>query len=117
ALRMGEEQVAVHPYVFRLVCSNGAIMAQAIQTRHIEAGECAAPEQTLADVRAAIQACATEEAFTTAAEQMRSAAEVQVDTALNLLPMLSRLPARLVSQVLPEIMQRFFADGDRSRFG
>src|SRR5439155_18888193 len=36
ALRASECDISVHPYVFRLVCKNGAIMAHAIQTRHIE---------------------------------------------------------------------------------
>src|SRR5207248_11308595 len=98
-------------------CSNGAIMAQAIQTRHLEAGEYTTPEATAVDVRAAIQACCVEDAFATAAEQMRSALEMEVDLALNLLPMVSRLPAHVASQVLPQIVQRFFGEGDRSRFG
>jgi hypothetical protein len=117
ALRACEGEVWVHPYVFRLVCRNGAIMAQAIQTRHIEAGDFATPEATAADVRAAIRACSAEEAFTTAAEQMRSALEAEVDIALNLLPTLSRLPSHVASQLVPQIVERFFGDGDRSRFG
>ena len=36
ALRATGLEVSVHPYVFRQVCSNGAIMAQAIQTRHVD---------------------------------------------------------------------------------
>jgi len=117
ALRACEGEVWVHPYVFRLVCRNGAIMAHAIQTRHIEASEYATPEATATDVRAAIQACSAEEAFTTAAEQMRSALEAEVDIALNLLPTLSRMPSHVAAQLVPQIVQRFFGEGDRSRFG
>ena len=35
ALRMSGGEAWVHPYVVRQVCSNGAIMAQAIETRHV----------------------------------------------------------------------------------
>ena len=33
ALRSSETEIWVHPYLFRQVCTNGAIMAQAIQSR------------------------------------------------------------------------------------
>jgi hypothetical protein len=36
ALRAVDDLVNIHPYTFRLVCSNGAIMAQAVQTATVE---------------------------------------------------------------------------------
>src|SRR4051812_18632007 len=36
AVMMADREVRVHPYVFRKVCSNGAIMAQSVRTRRIE---------------------------------------------------------------------------------
>src|SRR5438270_1566246 len=36
ALRADEEQVCVHPYVFRLICKNGAIWAHALETVRID---------------------------------------------------------------------------------
>src|SRR6266849_3041875 len=39
ALRLCGPAVLVHPYVFRQVCRNGAIMAQALQTRRVVRGE------------------------------------------------------------------------------
>src|SRR5438128_847395 len=65
--------ISVHPYVFRLVCKNGAIMAHAIQTRHIEGSDFVAPEEVAGAVRIAVRHCCAEDAFTVAAEQMRSA--------------------------------------------
>src|SRR5262245_22651859 len=35
ALRATEQEICVHPYIFRLICANGAIMAQATQTERI----------------------------------------------------------------------------------
>jgi hypothetical protein len=117
ALRANEREVWVHPYVFRLVCRNGAIVAHALQTRHITGEEGATTEEVVAEVRAAVQACAAVEAFTTSAEEMRSAREVEADTALNLLPLLSRLPAGTRTHLLRTIMERFFHESDHSRFG
>lgn len=116
ALRATECDISVHPYVFRLVCKNGAIMAHAIQTRHIEGRDFVTPEEVAGAVRAAVRDCCAEDAFTVAAEQMRSARETQADMALNLLPLLSRMPAEAVSQVFRPIIERFFQEADRSRF-
>jgi hypothetical protein len=117
ALRAGEREVWVHPYVFRLVCRNGAIMAQAIQSRQVEISEFTSPEEAAEDVRRAVRACCAEEAFSLAAEQMRSAREVQVDAALNLLPLVSRMPSGAGGRFVRDIMDRFFREGDPSRFG
>jgi hypothetical protein len=117
ALRASGREVWVHPYVFRLVCSNGAIMAHAIQTRHVEGQDFAAPEEVAEEVRQAMRACCAEEVFTGAAEQMRSAREAAADSALNMLPMLARLPAGAGGQFLQTILDRFFQEADHSRFG
>src|SRR5260370_41645185 len=45
ALMATEDEVSVHPYVYRLVCKNGAIVAQAIQTRQIGGGDFLPPEE------------------------------------------------------------------------
>src|SRR5215470_4590295 len=63
AIRASEQDVFVHPYTFRLVCRNGAIIAHAIQTRHIEIGDVAEPVPVEWAIREAIQACCTPEAF------------------------------------------------------
>src|SRR4051812_22673906 len=39
AIRATDEELCIHPYVFRQVCTNGAIMAHAIETRVIRRGE------------------------------------------------------------------------------
>src|SRR5262245_35858977 len=36
ALRATETDVWIHPYVFRQICSNGAIIAHAVQTRLLD---------------------------------------------------------------------------------
>jgi hypothetical protein len=117
ALRATVREVWVHPYVFREVCSNGAIMAHAIQTQHIEDLDCLTPEEATPLVRAAVQACCVEEAFTAATEEISAAGTIEADLALNMLPLLSRLRSHFATEILSDIMNRFFRDADRSRFG
>ena len=116
ALRASVLGVWVHPYVFRLVCRNGAIIAHAIQTRQLEAHEFTTPEEAAETVREAVRACTSSEAFMAAANEMRSAGHTEADMALSLLPMVSRLPADVLPGVMGAIMERFFHDSDQSRF-
>jgi hypothetical protein len=113
ALRMSGCEAWVHPYVFRQVCSNGAILAQAIETWHLAEIDVRDPGEVVPELRQAIQACASPEAFTVTAQQMRSAHDARADLVLSLMPFLSRLPGTIMTAVL----QRFFGDGDQSAFG
>jgi hypothetical protein len=119
AIRATGEEICVHPYLFRQVCRNGAIMAQAIQTWQIARDDdpCLVGEAPLGTLREAIRASGSEEAFWTSAEQMRSAREVQADLALTILPMLGRMPKEMVNQLLGSIMDRFARERDNSSFG
>ncbi|HEX4606995.1 MAG TPA: hypothetical protein VH092_02200, partial [Urbifossiella sp.] len=76
AIRADGRDVFVHPYVFRQVCSNGCIVATAIETRHVELGDFPSVEEAEEAVREAIQLCAAPEAFADAAGRMRSATEM-----------------------------------------
>jgi hypothetical protein len=117
ALKALGTEVWLHPYVFRLVCRNGAIMAQAIQTQHL--GDLHLREGDEAEflVREAIRGCCAEEAFTTAVQQMRSAREIQADLGLNLLPLLARFPSSQTGPLLRQILEQFGREADPSRFG
>jgi hypothetical protein len=117
ALRVHGPDLSVHPYVFRQVCTNGAIMAQAIESQRIEGFNSLPRYEAEQAVRSAVRACAVEEAFSAAAGQMRSAIDVELDRALTMLPMLARLPEAMRSRFMGEIMSRFMRDGDRSQFG
>src|SRR5207245_8847982 len=86
ALKATERAVWVHPYVFRQVCRNGAIMAHAIETRLVEADDFPICEEAAVEVRAGIQACAADDPFSAAAAQMRSAGNTQTNMWLRMLP-------------------------------
>jgi hypothetical protein len=121
ALRVAETDILVHPYVFREVCRNGAIMAQALETRRIERVESYlgpdGEEEVLAEVSAAVQTCGSQEAFHGAVEPMRLAATQEADIVLNLMPMLKHLPRESAAQMLGDIMVRYQSDRDSSRYG
>ena len=119
ALRATEEDVWVHPYVFRQVCSNGAIIAHATQTRHIERADFSLRlrAELAGAIREAIQESLRAEAFENAAEAMRSSVHSPVDLALTILPTLSRLPDAMPARVLPGLDPRsVLRSSSRSRF-
>ncbi len=118
ALRATEGEICVHPYTFRQVCSNGAIIVQSVQSRRIEDLGFLDPDEAESAVREAVRACCAEESFEAFAAEMRSASEERADRWLvNLMPMLSRLPQQDAPRILAAILERFTRDADSSRFG
>jgi hypothetical protein len=117
ALRMDSQQICVHPYIFRLVCENGAIMAQALQTRRIEYIGVLSPEQIETRLSEAIRACGAKEAFQTAVGEIRTTLEQEADMVMSLMPLLSRLPVEQASEMVARIMGEYHEARDRSLFG
>lgn len=118
ALMANEQEIRVHPYVFRQVCTNGAIRAHALQTARVSIPMWPAEAPaTLELLREAIAACGTTEAFRQGANEMRSALTARADIALALMPFLARQGAR-GGQLLAMIMGRFMQDEDgNTQFG
>jgi hypothetical protein len=117
ALRMTTSEICLYPYTFRLVCRNGAIIAQTLESRVIGELNQQDPVTTVRSLRESIEACCEPEVFRSTVHKMRSACNAQVDVALSLLPLLSRLSVGFSAKLLPQILDRFFHDGDRSQFG
>lgn len=115
AVKAAGGEVCVHPYVFRLVCRNGAITARVTGTRHLTGLDACDPDAAAA-VREAVRACCAGDAFAEAAAGMRTARERQAELGLAVLPLLSRFPGRGAG-VLRAVMDQFFGGDDRSRFG
>src|SRR6185295_15851633 len=115
--RATESEVWLHPYVFRTVCSNGAIMAHALQTRHLTELDLRDPWEAEQALREAIQVCCEDETFGTSAREFRSATEREADLSLNLLSLLSRISSHHAPDLQRAIMDQFFAGSDRSSFG
>jgi hypothetical protein len=117
ALKATAEEAWVHPYVFRLVCKNGAIMAQATQTRHLTDLQSRSWEGAANAVREAVRDCCAEEAFAESARQMRSAREADADRAISMLPLLSNVLELGGHDMATLILDQFFREGDQTRFG
>lgn len=118
ALRTDDGDVLVHPYVFREVCSNGAVWAQALGTQRIERAEFAASNERIAEtlvaIDAAIAACAEQTMFRNAVVEMKQATQVDAET--NLLLQMAAHSIALTTGVL-EAVRRFHRDRDQSLYG
>ncbi len=115
AIKANDEGVCVYPYVFRLVCKNGAIMAHAIEGRQIQHIQCWDPQLATISIREGIEACCTPEVFADNVSRIRSGCGTDIDMVLNLAPLLARYGAD--NKIFAQVLDRFFRDGDRSRYG
>ncbi len=116
ALRATDCEIAVHPYLFRTVCQNGAILAHAIQTRQVENSDFRLREVVTGELREAVRTCCQEGVFTEAAQEVRLTVHREVDVVLMMLPFISRLPSPRGADILRQIASRFLKDPARSQF-
>ena len=116
ALKAAGCDVSVHPYLFRLVCRNGAIRAQAIQTRRIDISEFITPQEASAAICKSVRACCLKEAFVQGVREVRATVDASVDFALQVVPVLSRLDPATATRLFQEIAFRFSEDPKRSGF-
>lgn len=128
AMRASEQELWAHPYVFRQVCSNGAIFAQAVQSRHVTGLDMLPSDESEILIREAIQSCCVAEAFEGAVAGMRSAIGETVEernamrTMSVLISMMrfrgshgTRADQEFLRTVM-EIGDRFHRQEDRSRY-
>jgi hypothetical protein len=105
------DQIRVHPYIFRQVCTNGAIMAEAVETRRVVMPTWPSEvASTTEELRQAIRACAAPAAFATGAAAMRKAVDHDVNLMLNLMPALGQISEEMRAQFLQPILERFMAE-------
>jgi hypothetical protein len=116
ALRATPEEVWVHPYTFRKVCENGAIMAHALEATHVRVATIE-HSQVLGQVRQAIRLCCDEEILAMATTEMRTAQQTGMDLALNLLSVMSHGPRGLGDPFMTEIVDRLLEGEDMSLYG
>jgi hypothetical protein len=109
--------VCLYPYVFRLVCTNGAIIAETLGAATVDDSELLDVYSGRQAVRDAVEACGDPDVFATNVRRMQSAATAEVDMALNLMPLVARFAGFGRGNLLAQVMDRFFRDGDDSQFG
>jgi hypothetical protein len=122
ALRVTFDEISIHPYTFRKVCRNGAVLARITDTCRLQRVPCdAAPgeiDEVLSDVSAAIQSAGDPAVFQQTVSLMRKATTVDSDLEL-FLSIAAAVPGgdELVAQFLSQIMRRVERGRDRSAFG
>jgi len=116
AIKATEEEISLYPYIFRLVCRNGAITAEAIGATIIEDLRLLDPHTTIQSIREGIEICLAREVFSENVQKMRKTTQSEADLVLNLLPFFSRNSPLASTDVLRRIMDRFFAEKDQSQF-
>ncbi len=117
AMRANDQGVWLHPYVFRLVCRNGAIMAQSARSKEIAEFYSLASDDAVAELRSAVRVCCEREAFSEAVKNIGASLHSPADLVLTLMPMLSRLPGGATGSFMRQIVERFFGESDKSSFG
>jgi hypothetical protein len=122
ALRTHQDQVHVHPYVFREVCRNGAISAIVLESTRIARHDFAASNEQIEDVlhgiRQAVGVCSDESVLNTAVVDMRQSMRNPADLnmLLNLIAM-TRDSEVVVSRYFDQIVEQFNVEGDDSVYG
>jgi hypothetical protein len=124
AVRAMATQIEVYPYTLREVCTNGAIVANALQGRQIErieAIDLGMPsfdtDVILAELRETVRLCASLDVFAAATQQMQTLTDIDGSHGLQTLHMLARMHPDDVTPYLPLIFGRFAMSEDQSAFG
>jgi hypothetical protein len=121
AVRTHDTEILIHPYSYRVVCTNGAIAAFATGSRVVERVEVAAPgtaiNAVLDELRAAIRAAAAPAALEVTIGAMRTAAQREADVMVQLLPLLPHMPPGMRASLVRTIVRRFEAERDGSVLG
>jgi hypothetical protein len=117
ALRATEDELSLHPYLFRQVCRNGAIMAQAIESLHVECLGVYSADEGTAMLREAIANCSQQRVFAKSLRGVQSLAMAEIDQLLNLIPYLSHFQQGGMEHFLAEILERYSLERDHTQFG
>src|SRR5258708_18408321 len=107
ALKATGADIWLYPYLFRLVCKNGAIIAQTLETRPLADLHLLEPDAALCAVRESIEACCAGEVFTDVIGKMRTACDRQADFLLTLMPLLSQHSRHRDVEMLSPVMALF----------
>ncbi|HEX5012400.1 MAG TPA: hypothetical protein VFY71_18575 [Planctomycetota bacterium] len=117
ALRAARGDVRVHPYLFRLVCRNGAILVEAAQSQRLIEIELLEVPEAMAVLRQSIGACCAAEAFTEAMARVRDGAAVRDVHAIQMMPIMAHMARRGSGFDPGEIWRRFLREADPTPYG
>jgi hypothetical protein len=117
AIRGSAEGIKLSPYVFRLVCTNGAIMAKAKETFVLDDLGYKHPDDILDTIRQGVEACAGEETFLHSVEGMRRSSESSDLMSVHVLSLLAHLMRRHFEFRRQATVHRFVNGPDHTLFG
>jgi len=117
ALRATEQDISVYPYIFRLVCSNGAILAHVLDAQHIWLADIPTLAEQEITLRSKVQACCAEDWFVDATLQMRRAQQTPEELMISLLPHFAHMPRLTAQRLMDSIMREWMRNADHSRYG
>lgn len=100
ALRATKSEICLHPYLFREVCRNGAIMAHALESWRVELSEYASEYDVIQSLQEAVGACSDRSVFAEQVDRVRASTGDPIDMTITMLSMSSRLPQSLLRQIL-----------------
>jgi hypothetical protein len=113
ALRATKQDVALHPYLFRLICSNGAIVSKALESRTLENVFQLSADEATRVIREGIEAASlTKEVFANTIRKIRESRRVQASETE-----VAAFRFSMRDAVSREAIARFARDGDHSRYG
>jgi hypothetical protein len=121
ALRTVGPIVSVHPYVYRTVCSNGAIAAQVTGTRQIRRVEFVSATEFVAaaidEIRLIVRQCAEPAVFEKTASGMQGARNVLAEAMISALPILERVPVDHREHIIDMLGREFENANDGTYYG
>lgn len=112
AIRATESAICVHPYLFREVCRNGAIMAHSVESLQVTYTAFTPPEDVVESIDEAIVACSDRLVFASAVSSVRRSVNANVDLAITMLSVIPELP----DSIKQEILARCFDEPEPTRF-
>ena len=121
ALRTVGPIVSVHPYVYRKVCSNGAIVAQVTGRRAIRRVEFESATEFVAaaieELRLAVRQCAEPAVFERTARDMASTRHMMAEAMIQMLPILERVPVDYREHIIAMLGREFTEGNDGTYYG
>jgi hypothetical protein len=119
AVMASRTDIFVHPYTFRQVCRNGAVMSQTLDSVQIERVPLDAPsdvvENVLVEVREAVRRCTAPEVFSNVVDRLMTAADTRASVVLQVL--MAAPHSSLVAHMLDSIVGDRSLDRDPTAYG
>jgi hypothetical protein len=116
ALRATDGGVWVHPYILRLVCSNGLIAPSAFSTRYASRDDLGSEDEVMQFVRLSIASCCADDKHAEIIERLQWADDLEADLFLAVASMSACMEADARARVMEALLDCRFVDAARTLF-